>query len=572
MGSSAIQREDIQFLVNNVKFKKNNGSLCITEGGVGWAPENSQELSLTCKYGEIKTVKVSPDGKAKVQAQLVMNQGSSINFHFVNPLGVEHQLKDRNEVKERIMQKLPKFRVAVNKELEEKNRILASNPALLELYKELVINYVVTSEEFWANHAPAYLQLSTGAKTEQPPEQQTGISGAFLAEVKPETDGNNGIQYKLTTDIIDSIFRTYPAVKKKHMECVPDKVSESEFWTKFFQSHYFHRDRVGYSSSDVFADCTRRDDRDVRKELVNLKDNPLIDLRSFEDGVWVDNGEEDPLPVKKSSSVPLTHKSMIRRFNHHSMMILKAGQRVEQKISQKDEVPGAKRKREDEESVVNVDSGRSNRIRKQIMEKISLDDLEPEKPRNNAMLQVDLDAGRYACVEQRLGTPQMHLQWHDAVKRKLVSEWPARKHFGACMVDMKHKTSVIQPEAAWEVLKEFSAEVSKRSEQSGETVFHMIAPDIQQELINVNISLMELLRHFWSCFPARTPDLEAKAHRMKEALDRFLNTRLRPLEDRVHRDHLIPNDVVKHPMKMLEMAYEKYNAWQQRLTTQPKLR
>ena len=70
---------------------------------------------------------------------------------------------------------------------------------------------------------------------------QVGVAGSFLAEIKPQADGANGLKYNLTPDIIESIFKTYPAVKKKHIENVPSKLSEQEFWTKFFQSHYFHR-------------------------------------------------------------------------------------------------------------------------------------------------------------------------------------------------------------------------------------------------------------------------------------------------------------------------------------------
>ena len=71
---------------------------------------------------------------------------------------------------------------------------------------------------------------------------KVGVAGSFLAEIKPQADGANGLKYNLTPDIIESIFKTYPAVKKKHTENVPTgKLSEQEFWTKFFQSHYFHR-------------------------------------------------------------------------------------------------------------------------------------------------------------------------------------------------------------------------------------------------------------------------------------------------------------------------------------------
>ena len=33
----------------------------------------------------------------------------------------------------------------------------------------------------------------------------------FQANIKPQTDGCNGLRYNLTPDIMESIFRTYPA-------------------------------------------------------------------------------------------------------------------------------------------------------------------------------------------------------------------------------------------------------------------------------------------------------------------------------------------------------------------------
>ena len=42
-------------------------------------------------------------------------------------------------MKNKLVELLPKFKRKINKELEEKNKTLSDNPALLQLYKDLVI-------------------------------------------------------------------------------------------------------------------------------------------------------------------------------------------------------------------------------------------------------------------------------------------------------------------------------------------------------------------------------------------------------------------------------------------------
>lgn len=70
---------------------------------------------------------------------------------------------------------------------------------------------------------------------------------------------------------MESVFRTYPAVRQKHRESVPHKMTESQFWTKFFQSHYFHRDRINAGTKDIFTECAKIDDQGMKKLIFMLR-------------------------------------------------------------------------------------------------------------------------------------------------------------------------------------------------------------------------------------------------------------------------------------------------------------
>ena len=143
------------------------------------------------------------------------------------------------------------------------------------------------------------------------------------ADIKPQTDGCNGLKYNLTVDIIDCIFKTYPAVKKKHQEYVPNKMSESDFWTKFFQSHYFHRDRINVGTKDLFTECAKIDDQELKKDIQAGIDDPMVDITGF-DNVNLDEMYDSGSGKTDKSSGNIVHQSMIKRFNQHSIMVMKA--------------------------------------------------------------------------------------------------------------------------------------------------------------------------------------------------------------------------------------------------------
>lgn len=149
-----------------------------------------------------------------------------------------------------------------------------------------------------------------------------GVSGAFLADIKPQTDGCNGLKYNLTADVIECIFKTYPAVKRKHGEYVPAKLTESEFWTKFFQSHYFHRDRIMAGTKDIFTECGKIDDQALKVAVAQNAGDALLDLRAFEDNSLEDGFGGAATDKGGVNSGNIVHQNMIKRFNQHSTMVL----------------------------------------------------------------------------------------------------------------------------------------------------------------------------------------------------------------------------------------------------------
>ena len=118
-------------------------------------------------------------------------------------------------------------------------------------------------------------------------------------------------------------------MEKKHTENVPSKMTEQEFWTKFFQSHYFHRDRLhGKGFKDIFTECAKDDDKRMKEQTRAGISDPLANI-----GVLNDKTIDESFGTNDNNSASnIVHQSIIKRFNQHSIMVMNAG---------KDKVPSS---------------------------------------------------------------------------------------------------------------------------------------------------------------------------------------------------------------------------------------
>ncbi|XP_076177301.1 transcription factor B1 [Ptiloglossa arizonensis] len=551
--------EDVLMQVGQVRYKKGDGTLYVMNERIAWMLDNRDTVSVSHKYADIKLQKISPEGKSKIQLQVVLHDGSSSTFHFVNRNGQEAQIKDRDDVKELLQQLLPKFKRKVNKELEEKNRMLQENPVLLQLYRDLVITQVISSEEFWSQHAAEYTQ----AKKSQ--RQEIGVNSAFLADIKPQTDGCNGLKYNLTIDIIECIFKTYPAVKRKHQENVPHKMSESDFWTKFFQSHYFHRDRINAGTKDLFTECAKIDDQELKKDIQLGINDPLVDITSFEDQTLDENYGNGPSKSDKVSG-NIVHQSMIKRFNQHSIMVLKASTAKQSTQSTQPQLNGSTPSASKITTHCNQSDEEPKTKKLRIQEKLIYDDLDTScdtNTNNSAPLNL-------THVDRYLHGPVPGYGNTEPTSEELLMTLNQLKKeatgwLTGNSIPRQLATSLVSPAAAVSALGELTPGGSLMKGFREESLGQLIPKDLEKELRNVYVCMCELLRHFWRSFPPTTPQLEEKAIRMHEALHRFHSAKLKPFEDRVQRDFsAVSQHLTSHLNQLLNTAYRKFAVWQQR--------
>uniref|UniRef100_A0A2P2I1J3 General transcription factor IIH subunit 1-like n=1 Tax=Hirondellea gigas TaxID=1518452 RepID=A0A2P2I1J3_9CRUS len=536
--------EDILLQINHVRYKKSDGQLCVAHKKIGWIIDNTDNFALSVLYTEIKTQKISPEGKPKVQLQLILNDQNTHVFHFTNPAGKDKQTQDRNNVKERLSQLLTASKRQPPDELLEKKRILEENPQLYRLYQELVPKNLLDPDDFWKEIAATY-------KKTLPPTMQMGISGAFLADIKPQTDSTNGkVQYNLTPEIMLAVYRTYPAVKKKHDDYVPSRMTESDFWTRFFQSHYYSAHTTS-RTEDVFFECAKYDDKEWVRDLAKIVNDPMLFLSNIY--------EEPPFSVAKQTVSKAgsnhMHATMIRRFNQHSQNILKAQSRSEQDRLYEEMIAKNPDNLTNGTPAPQLPEPKSKRAR--LLEKLVYSDLESSTSTNTSALNLQ-QKDRY------LAGPPTHNTVEPTPPHQLEA---LKQELALSLSTWKPSFDDVQnPVQAHKTLQMMSGKCreGRQSEPDTNGLVEELPLELRGELSAVYSSGGELLRHFWSCFPPRTPQLISKLHTLHATLAKYHQNTLRPFQDKAVRDYSYRSGVLDHLVHMFHTANTKYENWKAR--------
>lgn len=174
-----------------------------------------------------------------------------------------------------------------NRVLQQK--LLQEDRVLRSIFTETVINFKLHPSIFWSSRVG---QLRTYALA------STQHRGPYnvLSTIKPVATSENQVNVNVTRDTIQEMFELYPVIRRAHDDLVPKKLSEGEFWSRFFNSKLFRRlrgDRINNSNTrgDVVIDRYLDDKSDPPHAPAVKRVRQTIDLLGNE----VDNPQKPGL-------------------------------------------------------------------------------------------------------------------------------------------------------------------------------------------------------------------------------------------------------------------------------------
>uniref|UniRef100_A0A0N4Z772 BSD domain-containing protein n=1 Tax=Parastrongyloides trichosuri TaxID=131310 RepID=A0A0N4Z772_PARTI len=352
--------KDIRIRLANESSKSlgEPGIFEVWTNGVKYVFNDTQE-SHFADYGDVTGIRVSPPTKSRVMLQIKhKDNNKQVTFIFAKPGSDKIELREIRDIARSVIHqsfiRYKQFkqqqakRTAQLQEIHEsvKSKILDEDKFMNNMYTMLVKEKYLSPSDFWEDHLKNAL-LSK--------EENQGISSGFLGAISQSED-KEGVTLNLSLEIINAIFKTYPAVEKKHLEMVPQEISEQEFWAKFFKSHYFHRDKDSTNApdakEDIFKDCIDIDDRDMHKiidQCVEANGNRGIDN---EDNFGIFSSNENNVMEGEEKNEISKNKMLIKRCNYLSERIMKSIQ--ENKKIDLDEVDNSDKKKDEENELIKV--------------------------------------------------------------------------------------------------------------------------------------------------------------------------------------------------------------------------
>lgn len=215
--------------------------------------------------------------------------------------------------------------VRLKADVELQQSLLKADPSLQKTFMESLrtkpdsISNAQFTSQFWSTRIPL-LRAHAIEKN----QSRGGYN--VLSTIKSKTE-DNVTRLSISKEQIQLIFNQHALVKRVYDENVPNKLNESAFWSKFFQSRLFKKLKgekiVDSDPLDPTIDqYLREDDRERQKERrleSNVHIPHIIDLEGNEENHSQRKGNQPDLTMRPSS---LNKAPIIRTLNTLSERIM----------------------------------------------------------------------------------------------------------------------------------------------------------------------------------------------------------------------------------------------------------
>ncbi|KAK7278558.1 hypothetical protein RJT34_23590 [Clitoria ternatea] len=451
-------------------------------------------------------------------------------------------------------------------EMTQRIKLLQEDSKLQKLHKELVASGKLTESEFWATKKKL-LDHNESSKS----KQRIGFKNSLIFDTKPTSDGRiNQVKFQLTPEIKYQIFALKPAVHQAFLNFVPSKMSEVDFWNKYFKAEYLHS-----TKNAVAAAAEAAEDEDL---AVFLKDDEILEMEARKKvrrvdptlDMEADQGDDythlpdhgifrDGSKEISEAHHPLYRRTLLQDLNRQGAVVLE-GKTLDMEMEHPKTVAEILARRKQESDGL-IEEERRNRISKMTqIEDLQAQDNHPYAPlcikdpreyfdsqQVNAVKTLD-DSQAGMQVRCNLGS----VEAYDSLRTSISKI----KATGL-------RDPLISPEVALKVLNGLTKNISNTKyhlgKSSQEGVLDMLPNTTKDKLLDHWVCSQELLRHFWSSYPITTPNLN-KTKRLKDAISQ-LYSKLEEIKVSAQSDLRHQVSLVVHPMQQaLDAALLHYDA------------
>ncbi|XP_022731033.1 probable RNA polymerase II transcription factor B subunit 1-1 isoform X2 [Durio zibethinus] len=413
----------------------------------------------------------------------------------------------------------------------------------------------------------------------------------------------NKVTFNLTPENILQIFSEKPAVLHAFLSYVPNKMSERDFWTKYFRAEYLHGTKnsiaaaaeaaedeelaVFLKQDDILASEARWKVRRVDPTL-NMEADEGDDYTHLPDrGIFRDGSKE-----MTESQNELYRRTLSQDFNRHAAVVLE-GRAVDVELEDTRAVAEALARSKQELSTKGESDGDASWERLDRVSRMTeIEDL--QGPNNLPLAPLCIkDPRDYFDSQQAnaLRTSGDAFGGMEQIKCSLSTQ----EVYGSLRESISQikatglKDPIVKPEVAHQVFDALTNSISTTKYHIGknphESVLDRLPKKTKEELlhfwfVSCNIlliknsqccqhwtSILELLKHFWASYPITTTYLYTKVNRLKDAMSNIY-PQLEEIKGSVPSDLRHQVSLLVRPMhQAVDAAIQHYEADMQKRST-----